>query len=464
MRNAAMIRTTWCLLHFAIFTHASTAHNNPNVWTGGCAYPNPQTGEPPYSASQSTRKLGVRFPFLNISGICFGVESHALDDTTTILTFDPPVDSSLYTVRVTEHSVNLELKDRASWNEVIDWYTVSKKPLFLISISFDGKPAIQVGQVATLVSDNELYLLSKAEMPHKPKLALHAEVLEFEGNGFRPKNMFEVNKALKAGQQLYEPTFTVFGLAPQDYTLHLASNNKVQLKLTPGKQWTANVGEGVSIAAMHGGTLSFEPEESRSHCFHLKVMDAAGHTNCTGLQVRTTSHDPVVSGSAPRSSLYAEQLVIHGVHLGSQVRLRFAWPPSYAWYSDAQLALTGSQHCLGVGSLDAAGSLLSPHSGGRYNLAIKQQGFVGCSASPAVSGYPCEHAFDGVDTTSWALRHSTPAGSPEEEGGWIAVHFDRAYTVTSVALQQRSTAGRMQRIMLRFSEGSVMELALKDSP
>eukprot|EP00658_Telonema_sp_P-2_P000588 TRINITY_DN10222_c0_g1_i8.p1 TRINITY_DN10222_c0_g1~~TRINITY_DN10222_c0_g1_i8.p1 ORF type:complete len:129 (-),score=39.87 TRINITY_DN10222_c0_g1_i8:71-457(-) len=75
------------LLVAALVCRPVTGHNNPTVWTGECD-PAANQNKGAWSLVAGVNVTGAGFPFVNITGSCFGSESHLLDPESTILVIE----------------------------------------------------------------------------------------------------------------------------------------------------------------------------------------------------------------------------------------------------------------------------------------------------------------------------------------------------------------------------------------
>lgn len=445
-----------CVCILGLFSHIQAQyHNNPNVWTADCAYVS--GGGVPYTLFERTYLLGEKFPFLNITGKCFGSESHTLDPKTTKLTFTPALSALAYVIDlVSPTKINLSLKDKKSWGaEELGSFPAPLQ----VQVAFDGK-GISVGvAVATLVKQDHIYLLGETNLTHKPHVAAAAEIFEIEGNGFRPYAMF--NGKIPKGMSRREPHFILggglaFGV---DYYMHMATNHKAQLKLAPGRRWSTATGQGVYVVRMHNGGETFSSPHGGIVSFTPGGMPTASSTQ--GVRVATTAASAEVSVATTALSTFGSSLTITGRNFGAiktGVVLRFQ--PNTPWYSDAMLALAEAQGCTGSGRIVASGALassLGDYAGGGYNVALTARGYVGCNSSDS-PGHECSRAFDGRDDTDWAVSDADGRGS------WISVTFNKAYAISTLRYQQRAFGVRVKALQLRFSDGSTSELELSNSP
>jgi len=188
--------------------------------------------------------------------------------------------------------------------------------------------------VATLVKEDYLYVLDETRLSHKPHLAAKSEILEIEGNGFRPKDGFETN--LETWFQLFtqDPAMPALTYG-RDYTMHLLSNCRAQFKLVRGKQWSSAVGQGVFLTTVYAGPFWEEKEANRTQPINIQTEQgvtylpgAVAASTVAAIRVATTSINPVVTPATTGLALTAPRLTINGANFGTsaaQVRLRFRW-------------------------------------------------------------------------------------------------------------------------------------------
>jgi hypothetical protein len=322
--------------------------------------------------------------------------------TTPQLKFDPPlVVNKDYTIKVIDRTdMEINLKDGREWSS-------SSGDLLVTHINTRGDEGgwvklpgsgVHVAQIVDDISEESTGGVEVYPVTQKVYQSVLQSKIDITGSGFEDGVSFNFSPELKLNV---------------DYTMTVASKNKVQLFLKSGKKWRKEAGLLLVSAVSTGGKTyqlangdgirvatvlqdpSIDEDDENIHETQSKVVviGGSGFTNIADVKVTVR---PSVPGAYKVLSVSDDTIRL-------QLKPDYDWLPSFLTLTDSDKKIP-----LQVSSIDTGAGEVSFDNPITVGMVVKDREGVVCDDS-------CEFAFDGVcdDGTEDEMYYNY-----DEEGGY----------------------------------------------